>query len=261
MLAVMMIAVLFTTFTPSSASAADKRAWGAATVNCSALNIRKGPGTSYAKLGTIPRGTTVVVISKTANNQWFYINYQGILGYCSASYFTSVLTAENFNAVGTVDCNTSVNIRQKPGTQYAKIGSLKPKTQVQIIGINNGWYKVKTSTVTGYVASEFIDIQKYTSSSGTVSTTLTSASTPTKTGNAIADYALKFLGYKYVYGAESPSVGFDCSGLVWYVFKQFGVTVSRTATTQYKNNGTKVAKADLIPGDLLFFSSNGGKTM
>ena len=76
-------------------------------------------------------------------------------------------------------------------------------------------------------------------------------------GQEIANLALSFEGYDYVYGAESPSVGFDCSGLVYYVYGQFGYSLSRTASQQYKNNGVSVSKDELQQGDLVFFSSNG----
>ncbi len=67
-------------------------------------------------------------------------------------------------------------------------------------------------------------------------------------------FAMSFLGYPYVYGGNGPN-SFDCSGFVLYVYKHFGYTFSRTAGAQYKD-GTPVAKVDLIPGDLVFFSSN-----
>ena len=74
------------------------------------------------------------------------------------------------------------------------------------------------------------------------------------TGEDIAQYAQKFLGYKYVYGGASPS-GFDCSGLVYYVYKQFGYKLSRASTAQAKE-GKEFAKKDLKPGDVLIFKNN-----
>lgn len=68
-------------------------------------------------------------------------------------------------------------------------------------------------------------------------------------------YARKFTGGKYVYGGTSPS-GFDCSGLVYYVYKQFGYSLYRTADMQYYN-GTHVKWGEWLPGDLLFFSTDG----
>ena len=72
----------------------------------------------------------------------------------------------------------------------------------------------------------------------------------------IAEYAMQYVGYPYVYGAESPSEGFDCSGLVWYTFNQFGYALPRTADTQmdYKD-GIPVSRSNLQVGDLVFFGS------
>lgn len=70
-------------------------------------------------------------------------------------------------------------------------------------------------------------------------------------GQQIVTNAEKYLGTPYVYGGESPG-GFDCSGLVQYVYKQVGVQLSRTTYDQFKQ-GTPVSQSDLAPGDLVFF--------
>ncbi|MGI5997261.1 MAG: peptidoglycan-binding protein [Lutispora sp.] len=72
---------------------------------------------------------------------------------------------------------------------------------------------------------------------------------------AFVDFTRKYLGKPYVYGASSGNA-FDCSGLTTYVMKNFGIKLERTASQQFKK-GIPVAKEDLKPGDLVFFSSNG----
>ncbi|EHQ88750.1 NlpC/P60 family protein [Desulfosporosinus youngiae] len=69
----------------------------------------------------------------------------------------------------------------------------------------------------------------------------------------VLNYAAEFLGTKYVWGGTSPS-GFDCSGYVQYVFRNNGITLSRTSEQQF-NNGVSVKKSDLKPGDLVFFAT------
>lgn len=78
-------------------------------------------------------------------------------------------------------------------------------------------------------------------------------------GGDVVNEAEKFLGVPYVYGGSSPS-GFDCSGLVQYVFSQLGVSLPRGSDAQ-SQAGTPVANlADAAPGDLLFFNSDGDPT-
>ena len=63
---------------------------------------------------------------------------------------------------------------------------------------------------------------------------------------------MQFKGYRYVYGGSSPS-GFDCSGMVYYVYKQFGYNVGRTCTAQLNNGYPHITRGNLKPGDIVLF--------
>lgn len=71
-------------------------------------------------------------------------------------------------------------------------------------------------------------------------------------GDSVVAYAASFQGVNYVYGGESPS-GFDCSGLMQYVYAHFGVSLPRTSEDQF-GAGTAVSQSQLQPGDLVFFN-------
>ncbi len=76
------------------------------------------------------------------------------------------------------------------------------------------------------------------------------------TGQAIADYAVQFVGNPYVYGGTSLTNGADCSGFVMSVYKHFGYSLPRTAASQ-AGAGRKVSLDSLQPGDLLFYHGYG----
>ena len=72
-------------------------------------------------------------------------------------------------------------------------------------------------------------------------------------GDSLAQFALGFRGVPYRLGGADPD-GFDCSGLVHYVFAQYGIAVPRIVEEQYEV-GKKVRPSDLEPGDLIFFNT------
>lgn len=232
-------------------ASAGNIAYGAGTVDCTGLNVRSSASTSSSIVTTIRNGDIVVILEKT-NSTWYKINFKGTVGYLAARYLKDVLTAENFSATGTI-CGNGVRMRSTPSTSGNIIDTYSTGDTLAVIGINNGWYKLNDGGKVGYIRSDLVEIV-----SESASYTTATATSSSSLGQEIADYALQYVGYRYVYGAESPSVGFDCSGFVYYVYGQFGYNLSRTASQQYKSNGVSVSKSELQTGDLVFFSSNGG---
>jgi cell wall-associated NlpC family hydrolase len=78
---------------------------------------------------------------------------------------------------------------------------------------------------------------------------------PPATHSSVVAIAEHYLGVPYVWGGASPT-GFDCSGLVMYVFAQVGVSLPHSSYSQY-GMGSPVSRDQLQPGDLVFFDGLG----
>ncbi len=75
----------------------------------------------------------------------------------------------------------------------------------------------------------------------------------------ITEYAKEFVGTKYRSAGKSPSSGFDCSGFVGYVMKEYDIDMAGSSASQEKQ-GSKITKKEAQPGDLVFFRrSKGGR--
>lgn len=185
----------------------------------------------------------------------------------------------------------TLNLREKADNNSKIINQLSLNSQVIVEEvIDSTWSKIKFKGTTGYVASKYLSDKKQDISSRSesdnreLSVSKTSENNENEenkedsltkvdnkvdsqveketssTGTDIVNYAKKYLGYKYVSGGTSPSTGFDCSGFTYYVYKHFGVTLSRTSTSQ-ASNGVAVSKSDLKMGDLILFNNSSNSSI
>jgi len=242
-------------------SATGNLAFGAATVNTQSLRLRSGPGLTHSVNMLLSEGDVVVVLNRT-NSDWYRVNFLGNVGYVSAPLLRDVLAVENFNAQGRIT-GSRVNIRSGSATSYSVLTTIAESTVVTVTGINNGWYRVSHNSFTGYIRSDLVEIIPGQRAASAASRPAVPAPVyPVPPANLIiglelTEFALGFLGYEYTFGGASPSTGFDCSGFVTYVFRNFGMPVTRNASGQFRDNGVHIHRNDLAPGDLVFFSSNG----
>lgn len=217
---------------------------GSGTVTASSLRLRSEANTTSETITMAAKGDAVDVLEKL-DNGWFKVTYNGTEGYMSGEWLNVTLESGEVIEAGEPlkgRVNTAaLNVRAGAGTTYDRIGSLSSGTVVTVLeNCGNGWYKVSTDKVTGYVSAEYV--------------TLVDESTAAASGvgASAAALAAQLVGCRYVYGAAGPN-SFDCSGLLYYIYKQLGYNIARGSSSQYYQSGYFVPVSEMQPGDLIFF--------
>lgn len=153
-----------------------------------------------------------------------------------------------------------VNIRKEPSTKAARVVQVDKGRVADVLAKKDGWYKVKFAHGTiGWVHGDFVKPTSADAKDPVKPAPARKSSAPKLSGAAasLVDTAKDQIGVRYRYGGTSRS-GFDCSGFVQFVFAKHGVKLPRTSLSQ-SGVGTKVAKSDLIVGDLVFFITRGSR--
>ncbi len=231
------------------------------------LRLRAKATTASAIVNTAPSNDCVVIISKTGD--WYKVNYNLKEGYMHADYLR-VATQENAElGYGKVIAD-GTGFYDTPNTNGKLVDTGDKDEKAYIIGLNHGWFKVIFGENICYVPSDRLTLTeipyenrasenyprffrqgKSTGLAPSAEALNQKAPEASTDGEQIVATAKKYLGVPYVWGGASPS-GFDCSGLVYYVFRCNGYSMYRTPADQYRQ-GSFVARSDLQPGDVVFF--------
>ncbi len=225
-----------------SASAAE----GVGAVNAGGLRLRSEASTDASILATASEGELAIVLEDMENG-WYKVDYKSIEGYMSSQYVDLYLSYEADLGYGKVDTDgATLNLRAGAGTGFDRVAVLNNGAVVQLLGMDNGWFKVSYNGTVGYASSEYM--VSCLNAAGDRGDAL---ATDSALGAQIVAYAKQFLGRPYVWGGNGPN-SFDCSGFTKYVYSHFGYNINRTASAQLKN-GVSVSRSELQAGDLVFF--------
>ena len=123
------------------------------------VNLRKGPGTNYSVLFTIPKGSTVTVLDNS-DDDWAKVKTSsGTQGYCSKEYL-QISSSGGGSSTTTTTAKTTdyVNLRKGPGMNYDVIVTLAIGTTVTVLDDSNkDWVKVRTASgLQGYCSREYL---------------------------------------------------------------------------------------------------------
>ena len=167
-----------------------------------------------------------------------------------------------------------LNVRENPSASSMRLGSLNKGDEVYGLDLGE-WFEFDFNGNKAYVSKAFLSSEKpvveepkeeqqeqQQEEEPQQQEQEQQQETPSYPTNSsavetVVNAALAQVGKPYVWASSNPSVGFDCSGLTSYAFRQAGININRIAADQY-SNGTPVSKDNLVRGDLVFFSYGGG---
>lgn len=257
------------------------------------VNVRSLPSTDGEIVGKIYNGSVAQVLATAGDNEdWFQIISGDVEGFIKAEYF---LYGEEAEAVidqyvtyyATVLADR-LNVREEQSADSRRIGYIDNGENVKVVEDCGDWLKVQyTDSKQGYVSAEYVSVHEefvYAKSieeerreeaerqALAARAQEAEQSTPEVIGNitfptnqytsneelrtAIVDYAMQYLGNKYVHGGRSLAGGTDCSGFTSYIYKDFGYSLSRTPGGQYSTNGRSIGYDEIQPGDIICYGKS-----
>lgn len=263
------------------------------------VNVRQEPNTESAILGKIYDGAVAQILGTVGegDEQWFQIISGNVEGYIKAEYFiygdeAAAVMDQYVSKYIKVNADR-LNVREGQTTDSSRIGYVCAGEELTLIEDCGEWLHVQyTDEIQGYVAAQYVTIaEEYIYAKNTddekaeqefikelkeragvseevvkeqttisVQSPSTTYSTSAELRQAIVNYAMQFLGNKYVHGGQSLTKGTDCSGFTMYVLAEFGYSISRTPQGQYTSAGRAISYSEIQPGDIICYSSNGGKS-
>lgn len=245
------------------------------TVNDNSVNIRKEPSTSAQVLGKANTGDLLNVTG--VSGDWYVISYNGSKAYVYKAYvdgtmlkylsgtsaaLTTPATAATPNVYGVVNCEGTLNMRAATSTDANIISSLPAGYNLSVYDYADGWIKVSDDDGhTGYVKSEFVSLKNGVKPANSVQKSAAQSASASNRASQIISYAKQYIGTPYVYGGTNLNSGVDCSGFIYSVFKNNGITLNRSSRDQFHNGTAVASKSELQPGDLLFFNTGGNSSI
>lgn len=261
------------------------------------VNVRNQPSTDGEIVGKIFDGAVAQVLNKAGeNDEWFQITSGNVEGYIKAEFFiygdAAAAVMDQYVTKYVEVRADRLNVRKEPTTDSARIGYMDNGEKVKLIEDCGDWMKIQyTEGKEGYVSAEYVLIlEEYTyaktleeeqaeiaarkaleerqnvseesapESTENVQAPNTGYATNAELRASIVAYALQYVGDKYVSGGTSLATGTDCSGFTCFVYADFGYSISRTPEGQYSGAGRAIDYSEIQPGDIICYSSNGGKS-
>jgi len=217
---------------------ADEVGQKMATVNTETLKVRSEASLEASVIGLVPGGEELSVLDE--ENGFVKVSIEEGDGWVSEDY---VVVATEYVTAESIEEEKARIAEEEKAREDAKKAAQAAEERM----------KAKEKAKEGKNA-EITD--KSTSSESTASQQATVSSSGSGLGQSVANYAVKFVGNPYVYGGTSLTNGADCSGFVMSVYKNFGVSLPHSSTSDRYVGYNVGSLANAQPGDLVCYSGH-----
>ena len=223
-------------YTAPAASAPADDPYANATVFGTGVNMRSGPSLTSSVVDNISTGTPIRV--NGACGAWYEVVYNGKIGYIYGDYVV-------MNGQSVVYTVTAATV-EEPTPVYTEPATMEINAPVET---------VVSTPVSVSEPVQVVETPVQTPVSQPAVSQPTATAYNAASGQAIVNTAMQYIGTPYVWAGTSPEEGFDCSGLVYYVYGQNGYSLNRVAQNMYYN-GESVDLNSMQPGDIVLFGSS-----
>ena len=236
------------------------------------LNIRSSPkdeGNSNI-IGKLPGKAAGEILE--AENGWYKIRSGNITGYVTADpQFTAtgqeaVDLAMNSASLMAIVNTERLNVRMEPNTDSKIWTQISKEERYSVVQQMDGWVQIELDTGDegeesdgAYISTSdnLVEVRYALAEAIKFSPMEEIANQQASRRSKIVNYALQFVGNRYVWGGTSLTNGADCSGFTQSVLKHFGIGIPRVSRDQ-ANAGRAVKSSEMRPGDLIFYTNSRG---
>ncbi len=221
------------------------------------LNIRKEASASSSIVGKMTNYAACEILGE--ENGFYQITSGNAEGYVSKDYIITgeealIIAQTEARNVATV-VTESLRVRESATTDSKILSTVSKDEELVIVEVVDGWLKVEVDNYVGYISKDYVTT-KVTLKTGNTMKELTYGNGISDTRVDLVNFALQFVGNRYVWGGESLTKGVDCSGFTMKVYEKYGVTLPHYSGSQ-PAYGKKISKSELKPGDLIFYGEGG----
>lgn len=120
------------------------------------VNVRSSDSENADRLGKVAGGDRIKVLEQRVNG-WTKVEYEGKEGYIKSEFLEMAENAANAEVIGTVTAKTNVNVRAAASQNAERLGGIVAGDELELLGKEGDWCKVKYNGQIGYIKSEFVE--------------------------------------------------------------------------------------------------------